>query len=89
MCYIYNNISGYQTSHLQVQMLLNYKSYITILCNGANVCPVSSIAVLFIKKIVRFAHVSSLRSTLDTFSTFSTTSKQMLISSSYLSQPTA
>ena len=39
-----------ETSHLQVN----------ILYNGANVCPVSSIAVLFIKKIVRFARISSL-----------------------------
>ena len=28
---------------------LDYKNYITILYNGANVCPVSSIAVSFIK----------------------------------------
>ena len=41
-----------ETSHLQVN----------ILYSSANVCPVSSIAVLFIKKSVRFAHISKLRS---------------------------
>ena len=39
-------------------MLLNYKIEITILCNDAN----RSIAISFIKKIVRFAHISSLTS---------------------------
>ena len=46
MCHIYNNSSGYhepaETRHLQVN----------ILYNGAYVCPVSSIAVLFIKEKV-------------------------------------
>ena len=65
---IYNNISGCQTSHLQIQMLLNYENYFTMLYNGANVCPVSSIAVSFIKQIVPLAQISSLWSTNETHS---------------------
>ena len=61
-------------------MLLNYKSYVTILYHGANVCPVSSIAVSFIKNFP-FAHISSFKSTNKTHSHHShlRPSKQMLI----------